>query len=431
MKNQLLVFICLLVFSGTYSQENKKMKFKNLNDVNSITKVLKDKEIVALGEGTHGTKDFNDIRINISKNLIQKHGFTIIAFEQAMGDSYVLNEGINSTSNLKEIMSENLLSIWQTHEFEDFFLWVRDYNSKKKDKDKVFITGFDVNLLNNSAKILKLNSASQNHDYLADIQKLEILSDQIDQAWLESNNPDYQLDMKNITNLGTQAYLITKRVDSLYGREGNAIHKIALTNLEFGFQNFYEAGKQNYEFDRDLVMAKNIEKIQKELGAKIVVFAHNAHVTLQPTIVQGMGTYLKSKYKDSFYSLATFSSTGTYSAIEEYIDVKNNILRSYVLPEPHQDSWEKKMAQLHPEDYFINFTVNDSFSNDSLVIRFFSYTPYDKETEQYYLSKPVELSKVFDGVVFVHDSQASRPLSDICSCKEPTSAQLCNCKTKL
>jgi erythromycin esterase len=400
----LLNFLCLI---NVYSQTDK-IDFKKINNINSITEKFNNNLIVGLGEGTHGTKDFNDIRINISKNLIQKQNFTIIAFEQAFGDSYFLNKGINSDQNIKNLMRDNLLSIWQTKEFEDFFLWIREYNLKSK--NKIIITGFDVNLLNNSSKVLKERIKNYDNNYLNEINKIDSLSLKIDESWLQSNNPNFEVNMKDLIKFGTEGYLITKKLDSLYSKDLDPIEKIALTNLQLGFQNFYEANNGNYDFDRDYVMASNIEKIQKELNSKIILFAHNAHIANEPTLITGMGKYLKKTYKKNYYALATFSSNGYYSAMTDNIVTKNNDLKSYSLPNPLIDSWEEKLKELSRNDYFIDFRSNISFPKTSLKLRLFGYAPYDESNDKYFTTKPLVVSEIFDGVIFIHNSKASELL---------------------
>lgn len=388
-----------------YSQIIKEYDIDKLDFINSTAEKLKNNDIVGLGEGTHGTKEYNDIRISISKDLIEKHNFAVIAFEQALGDSYYLNIGINSNRNIKDVMQENLLSIWQTKEFEDFFLWIREYNSTTE--NKVMISGFDVNLLNNSSKILNQSIQKMDKNYISELTKLDSISLKIDESWLQSNNPNFKINMEYLVKIGAEGYLITKKMDSIYSEKMTSIERIALTNLQLGFQNFYEANNGNYDFDRDFVMAKNIETIQKELNSKIILIAHNAHIALQPTLITGMGTYLKKLYNNNYYALATFSTNGTYSAMKDNVVTRSNILKSYNLPKPLENSWEEKLKEISREDYFIDFRSNINFPKSSFKLRFFGYTPYDESNDKYFTTKPIMLSETFDGIVFIHNSNAS------------------------
>lgn len=405
MKKIYFLFFNLLFMVNMYSQIIEEYDIDKLDFINSTAERLKNNDIVGLGEGTHGTKEYNDIRISISKELIKKHNFAVVAFEQALGDSYYLNVGINSNRNIKDVMQENLLSIWQTKEFEDFFLWIREYNSTTE--NKVMISGFDVNLLNNSSKILKQSIKKMDENYISELTKLDSISLKIDESWLQSNNPNFKINMEYLVKIGAEGYLITKKMDSIYSEKMTSIERIALTNLQLGFQNFYEANNGNYDFDRDFVMAKNIETIQKELNSKIILIAHNAHIALQPTLITGMGTYLKKLYNNNYYALATFSTNGTYSAMKDNVVTRSNILKSYNLPKTLENSWEEKLKEISREDYFIDFRSNINFPKTSFKLRLFGYTPYDESNDKYFTTKPIILSETFDGIIFIHNSNAS------------------------
>ncbi|MGL4581719.1 MAG: erythromycin esterase family protein, partial [Flavobacterium sp.] len=119
----------LFLFVATVSTAQEKeiipftydIKTNQYKGFTPIINALKDNTIVALGEGTHGTKEFNDIRIELIKDLVTNHNFRIIAFENAYGDTYMINQVINSTGDLQKTMKENLVSVWQTKEIENLF----------------------------------------------------------------------------------------------------------------------------------------------------------------------------------------------------------------------------------------------------------------------------------------------------------------------
>lgn len=120
-----------------------------------IAKEIGNNTIIGLGEGTHGTKEFNEIRAAISKNLITKQHFSIICFESPYGDMFYLNKAVNSDTDIKTAMKQYLLSIWQTKEIEELLLWVRDYN--KKNKNQILLSVADFNFVSIRLKSLKVN----------------------------------------------------------------------------------------------------------------------------------------------------------------------------------------------------------------------------------------------------------------------------------
>lgn len=410
-----IIFIICLSFLATitYSQSKtneysikfnqKSEKFKSIQPIIDATK---NKTIVALGEGTHGTKEFNIIRSDISKELIQKHNFRIIAFEGAFGDSYFLNKGINSDQDIKKVMKEYLLSIWQTKEFENLFKWIRNYN--KSTQDKIIISGFDVNYLANSTVILENNNLKNNEEYSSLVKILQNKATIIDNAWTSSNDSTYIVDMKNLIKSGTEGYRITRKVDSIFMDKLDIDSKLSLKNLELGFENFYRASKEDYNFDRDSAMAENIINIQQLYNKKMIVVAHNGHISNKPTLITGMGVFLKTKYKDKYYALATFSSEGTYSAMKDNIDTKNNKFSTYNFPPILNNSWELEMNKSNLENFFVSFKEEkNNYYNTSLRIRFIGYTPITSKNDKYTITKPIKLYELFDGFIFIKNSNAS------------------------
>jgi erythromycin esterase len=127
--------------------------FTQQNQLENLIKIMSNKNIVALGEGTHGTKEFNDVRIEIIKQLITQYGFRKICWENAYGNTYRLNQVILSNSDVKKALEQHMSAIWQTKEILDFLVWLQNYNLTTD--EKVQLVGLDWNYLEESAKIVK------------------------------------------------------------------------------------------------------------------------------------------------------------------------------------------------------------------------------------------------------------------------------------
>ncbi|RZK01484.1 MAG: hypothetical protein EOO43_24510, partial [Flavobacterium sp.] len=122
-------------------------------ETGELIRRMKDKTIVALGEGTHGTSEFYKVRYWISKILIEEHGFNIIALENDYGDSWLLNKAMMQKGvNLENAMKNNLLSIWRNEEVKEMLEWMRSYNDKRV--KKVTLGGIDHVYLKPDADIL-------------------------------------------------------------------------------------------------------------------------------------------------------------------------------------------------------------------------------------------------------------------------------------
>ncbi|MDR3026186.1 erythromycin esterase family protein [Chryseobacterium sp.] len=407
----------ILISSIGFSQNIKgEVQFQtpftdNRNETKAIKKIsehLKDNLIVGLGEGTHGTKEFNEIRSEISKQLIGKNDFKIVAFESSYGDAAYLNEAVNSDVDLKVALKKYMTSIWQTKEINTLLEWIRAYN--KNHKDKVIISGFDTDTLMRTAEILKKpgNFGKDYSDITGEIQKRAMLQDEM---WEKQNDPSFRLDMQKVIKNGTEGYLLTKKIDSLFGEKMDLSSKLALEHLKLGFKIPYEASKKNYDVSRDFIMAEMIKNIQSGYNKKMILFAHDGHVALKPILVDGMGGYLKEKYGKKYYALATSTVLGTYSATEDPRAVKNNRYTSYPLPKQLENSWEEKLASKKSENYFVDFrSSNEEIYGKAFKMRLLGYNSITPATEKFTITEPIKMNECFDGIIFIKHTNASEHL---------------------
>ncbi|MDM1348337.1 erythromycin esterase family protein [Myroides marinus] len=413
-----LLGLFLFVATASTAQEKEIIPFTydiKTNQYKGLTPIinaLKDNTIVALGEGTHGTKEFNDIRIELIKDLITNHNFRIIAFENAYGDTYMINQVINSTGDLQKTMKENLVSVWQTKEIENLFSWIRSYN--KKTKDKVTLTGVDTNFLNNATSVL-LNEKDlvRNKTYYENCLKLSEGAKAIDYNWANSNTPNFEPDYNNLIKVGTEAYQLTKEMTTKYSDKLSTTAKIALYNLELGFRMFYEISQQNETYTRDFMMAETVIKTQSLLNQKMIIIAHNGHIGLTQSLIDPMGEYIKKQYGTKFYSLGTFTANGTYSAMTDNIDVKVSKYSTYELPKVLGNSLEQQMEQYPEKNYFVDFRNTPSSVFDSpKKMNWIGYKKMTEEEQTKYMTIPnVKLRDHFDGFIFMNTTRASEHIN--------------------
>src|SRR5258708_4474562 len=62
------------------------------DDLQPLTKVVGDARIVSLGEATHGTREFFQLKHRLIEFLASQKGFTIFSIEANMPEAYRLND---------------------------------------------------------------------------------------------------------------------------------------------------------------------------------------------------------------------------------------------------------------------------------------------------------------------------------------------------
>ncbi|MCT3787992.1 erythromycin esterase family protein [Elizabethkingia anophelis] len=381
-----------------------------------IAKEIGNNTIIGLGEGTHGTKEFNEIRAAISKNLITKQHFSIICFESPYGDMFYLNKAVNSDTDIKTAMKQYLLSIWQTKEIEEFLLWVRDYN--KKNKNQILLSGADFNFVSNSVKILE-SEFKNNSTLKALTDDLLAKAKYQDEMWSKRNDKNFRVDMPAVVKNGTQAYELASNIEETTKKDNISLSteaKLALQNIKLGFKVMYEASKQNYDISRDQMMAEMVTKThQLYNNKKVIVIAHNGHIafTFPFSDDLGMGGYLKKQFGEKYYSLATLTASGTYSATLDNTDTNDNKYQAYPLPAPLKESWQNYFSEFKNENFYLNLRNNNGNlkGNFSMALWGYFYLDPVKFEKNIYTPKISNLNNYFDGIIFLKKTNASEHLN--------------------
>lgn len=419
MKINLILITSFLIGFQLFGQKTLPVHTLNLEKPALLQKQLKpiiDKigngRIVALGEGTHGTKEFNEIRIALIKELVEKKGFNRICFENAFGNSFYLNQIINSNRNIQQGMKENITSIWQTKEIELLLLWIRQYN--KTHSNKIEFTGMDWNYIEYSAKIvsdeLKL---TQNRALISFSENLYKNAKEQDKAWNAQNDSTIKLNMEEILKNATEGHQMVILIDSLISQNpkqySNTL-KDALLNCKHGFHVLYKAGLSQEAKTRDEMMAEMVSELAKHsVKNKMVIFAHNGHIaykaseaTQKDSNPGGMGSYLKRAFRNQYYAIGTTTANGTYSATTDFVDTHDNKYKEYTLTEPLSNSWEYLLKKEKQMSFFIE-TKQTTNVNKRLKIRQIGYRPEDKDA----FTEETKLSDYFDGLIFIRNTTAS------------------------
>jgi erythromycin esterase-like protein len=112
-------------------------------DMAPLDKVVGDARIVELGEATHGTREFFQLKHRMVEYLATRKGFTIFSIEANMPEAYRLNKYVlEGEGDPKQLLKGMYFWTWNTKEVLDMILWMRDFN--KSGKGRIEFTGFDM-----------------------------------------------------------------------------------------------------------------------------------------------------------------------------------------------------------------------------------------------------------------------------------------------
>jgi len=124
------------------------------DDLQPLAKVVGDARIVALGEATHGTREFFQLKHRLVEFLATQKGFTIFSIEANMPEAYRLNDFVlNGHGDPKQLLRGMYFWTWDTQEILDMILWMREFN--RSGKGRIEFTGFDMQTPNVAIDIVR------------------------------------------------------------------------------------------------------------------------------------------------------------------------------------------------------------------------------------------------------------------------------------
>jgi len=112
-------------------------------DLQPLEGVIGNARIVSLGEATHGSREFFQLKHRMLEFLASRMGFTIFSIEANMPEAYRLNDYVlNGTGDPAALIRGMYFWTWDTEEVLAMVRWMRTFN--ESGKGRVQFTGFDM-----------------------------------------------------------------------------------------------------------------------------------------------------------------------------------------------------------------------------------------------------------------------------------------------
>ena len=121
-----------------------------------VDAIRPDASIVLIGEATHGTHEFYRIRADVTRLLIERRGFSIVAVEADWPDAYRANRwarlvGVDETAETALADFTRFPRwMWRNREVVRFLRWLRGHNADRSLSGRVGFYGLDLYSLHRS-----------------------------------------------------------------------------------------------------------------------------------------------------------------------------------------------------------------------------------------------------------------------------------------
>ena len=261
-------------------------------------------KVIGLGEASHGNAEFQQLKLEVLKVLVDKYDVDCFAMEMDYGEGVIINDYINGHSEMSidEVMSRINFTIYRTEDIRDLIEWMKDYN--RSHGDKLSFYGFD---LQNPDVDLKLIL-----DFVADNSIVEGagLADIFD-AYLNSNvnfrDTGLSEGFEMLSSLGIalktgrEAYQDMYNYNRILDCIENVLRARELAARYDGDNGMVEGGRY-----RDQMMALKVIELSESLGgSRMMITGHNGHIGYAGNYTRTMGSFIRDELGDSYHAIGT------------------------------------------------------------------------------------------------------------------------------
>ncbi|MDX1688798.1 MAG: protein-L-isoaspartate(D-aspartate) O-methyltransferase, partial [Candidatus Promineifilaceae bacterium] len=304
-------------------------------DLDGLLDRIGDARVVLLGEASHGTAEFYDMRARITRELIARQGFNVVAVEADWPDAMRINQYVTDTE--VQAAAERPFTrfpawMWANAQVLAFVEWLRRYNDHfDQAEEQVGFYGLDLYSLNTSIDVVLR--------YLEDVdpetaqvarQRYGCLS-----PW-ESDPAAYGAAALTGRYRECEDDVVAMLQDLLDKRlsyapaDGpryfNAEQNARLvTNAERYYRLMYYGGAQSWNL-RDRHMFETLQALLDHHGpqSRAVVWAHNSHLGNAAATEMGargqfnVGQLSREEWGDDAYLVGFGTHRGTVAAASEW-----------------------------------------------------------------------------------------------------------------
>ncbi len=335
-------------------------KFENLSE---LKEALKDVEIIALGENTHGLGEVFKIKTELVKFLYQELGFNLVLFESGFGDGTLAWEQLNSLSTEEFTNSFSSNYYYNSEEIKELVEFV------KSQKKNITIKGFDCQPQQNYlikrmteivkpldsvlAKSVQLEMRSFNNLYQFENDKDTLAFNKQRERFkkfLTAYDTFLVQNEQELFKLGTTK----NEIDAIL--KSNEIFKNTYSTIEIGSMMGWPVSANI----RDKSLFETISWFKEtNPKSKIIIWAQNSHIEnkAKPNYnVNWMGHYLKNIFGNKYYSIGAVVYSGESLNYNGTIDFEHND-KNYLAY--HLNQFQKDRFILNLREYNKNDFISE------------------------------------------------------------------------
>ena len=263
--------------------------------------------IVALGEATHGNREFQQLKRELFEVLAEKHNIHALVLEGDFGGCSIVNDYIQGGPGDDRELTKLLgYRLYRTDDMQELIRWMHDYNETAPDEQKVRLYGMDIQSCTDSIRVIK------NFYEQADEEKAPEVSRSLDDLFgLEEDAYDrkrtdeiiaYTVALSEDLSDNAEVYEEAIGKDQYFRAclAAEALNRYITYREKEKLSNKYRDGSMKVLVDRIL------EFEEKEHSSELMMACHNGHMTKnKSSSATFLGKDLYKEYGTAYFAIGT------------------------------------------------------------------------------------------------------------------------------
>ncbi|WP_411034053.1 protein-L-isoaspartate(D-aspartate) O-methyltransferase [Shinella sp. BYT-45] len=384
-----------------------------------------DRRVVLLGEASHGTSEFYRARAAVTRRLVERHGFTIVAVEADWPDAAAIDRFVRGREETggEPPFRRFPTWMWRNGEVVAFVTWLRSHNAGRRDGAQTGFYGLDIyNMRASIAAVLAYLDAT-------DPDAADVARERYGCLTPWQNAPDTYGRAVLTAGYRTcedavvrQCRELLRRALEKTGDGGDALFDAAqnarlVASAERYYRIMYYGGADAWNL-RDRHMFETLDHLLERAGpqGKAVVWAHNSHVGDARHTDMGevrgelsIGQLCREKYGSGAALIGFGTDRGTVAAATDW----DGEMEIKAVRPSREDSVERCFHLSGKRRFLLDFAGHPPVAEALAARRLerFIGVIYRPESELASHYANAGLSRQFDAYVWFDETRAVTPLA--------------------
>ena len=270
-------------------------------------------QVVGLGEASHGVKEYQELKAEVFRTLVENNGCRTFIIEGDFGNALKVDAYIHGgEGTAKEAAATIGFRIYRTKEMADLLEWMRAYNETAPEGEDLHFYGMDMQQADNSKDYLFRIMEQIDPELTAKYQ--EALAFLNDDAIYDLSTDAFAEGMPKAEELLQAVDQAEEQIVETCGSEAFAFARECAVSI----YNCCDIRKSNSEYNdvRDHHMAEKVRWfLEHGDGSLLFLNGHNGHVArTNTTFYDCLGKRLAEDLGDGYFAIGTDARVTSFNS---------------------------------------------------------------------------------------------------------------------